>query len=355
MPSKLVRQVESILIDRMADLPANQPLPREVILAKQIGVSRRTLRKALADLETNERVRRIKGKGTFPTRGHQAIPIFQRRARMIALVASRPFSRPYRRLITTGAFGESSRRGYNLVLVKKDTKENVFQVSDDPHVDGVILYQYRDDGLIEALLKRGKPICLVDHYHPKVDSVETDSRKGMILAVRHLYQLGHRRIAFIDSADPERNPERSKGYDIAFQQLKMFRRPDWIVKKPLTIEGGVAGARILLSLPISKRPTAIIAFSVRASLGAAKEILRRGLEIPRDISLLSTGGTQHQERKGASVKGVPKLTHVTVNPRELGKAAINNLIERIKNQKLLPQNTLIPMKLEINETTGKIE
>jgi LacI family transcriptional regulator len=367
MPSKLVRQVETILMERMDDLSPHQPLPPEVVLAKQIGVSRRTLRKALANLESNERVRRIKRKGTFPTRGHQAIPIFQRRARMIGLVDSRPLSYPFGRLIVTGAFKEASRRGYSLVLLKGDLKENVYQLLDDPHVDGLLLSRSKDPGLFEQLLERKKPICQLGNrsHTDRVDSVRTDSKNGSILAVRHLYELGHRRIAFINSDDPKIDPERFEGYQLAIRKLNLFQRPEWIIEKRLSIVGGVEAASYLLSLPSSKRPTAIIAFSVLSAFGAAKAILKRGLQIPEDMSLVGCGGLdiltamgregyRLDENLWSQVRGMPELTHLSCDPRDIGHAAVEHLIDRIKNPNQPHRNTLLPMQLKMGKSTGRI-
>jgi LacI family transcriptional regulator len=368
MPSKLVRQVETILMERMEELPPHQPLPPEVVLAKQIGVSRRTLRNALANLESNERVRRIKRKGTFPTRGHKAIPIFQKRARMIGLVDSRPLSFPFSRLIVTGAFKEASHRGYGLVLLKRDAKENIFQMLDDPHVDGFILFRSKDTGLLEKILERKKPICLVANssHVEGVDSVQMDSKNGTILAIRHLYELGHRRIAFIDSNDPGIDPERFKGYQLAFKQLNLFQNSEWVTKKPLTVQGGVEGASDLLSLPAAKRPTAILGFSILVAFGAAKAILKRGLRIPEDISVMGGGGLdiltvlereapRSDENFWSQTKGMPGLTYLSCDPRDIGHAAVEHLIDRLKNPNQPRRNTLIPLELKIRKSTGKIK
>lgn len=367
IPSKLVRQVETILMERMDDLAPNQPLPPEVVLAKQIGVSRRTLRKALANLESNEHVRRVKRKGTFPTRGHKAIPIFQKRARMIGLVESRPLSYPFTRLIVTGAFKEASHRGYSLVLLKRDSREKIFQVLDDPHVDGLILFRSKDTGLLEKILDRKKPICLAGtrSHIESVDSVQMDSKNGTILAVRHLHELGHRRIAFIDSDDSKLDPERVEGYKLGLKQFDIFLSSEWVIEKPPSIAGGAEGASYLLSLPASKRPTAMMCFSSLVAFGAAKTILKRGFRIPEDISVMGCGGLNIftvLEREGpradenfwSQTKGIPELTYLSCDPRDIGHLAVKHIIDRIKTPNQPRRNTLIPMQLRIHQSTGKI-
>lgn len=354
MTSPLVRQVEKIVMDLMADLPPHQPLPRETILAKQIGVSRRTLRNALANLEASERVRRIRRKGTFPTRGHQAIPIFQRRARIVGIVASHAFRSRYRRLITAGAYAEAFRQGYNLILVRNVSNEDIYRVLDEAHVDGLILYG-SDEKLVSELLSRKKPICLVDHHYEKikVDSFETDSRKATLLAMRHLYQWGHRKIGFINADDPQLNPERAQGYEIALRQLKLYRRPELIIEKPTSIEGGKEAVSYFLSLSESKRPTAILTFNVKMALGATKAVYKHGLSIPKNFSVMVAEATPDLEFT-SEPEFMEGLTHVTCDPRDIGKSAINRLLERIKNPNLRPQNILVPVHIEIRKSTSKI-
>jgi DNA-binding LacI/PurR family transcriptional regulator len=353
MPSKLVAQVEALLLDQINDLPPQKPLSPEPVLAEQLGVSRRTLRSALANLEKRELIRRIKRKGTFPARGHQALPLFQQRARMIGLVASNPFARnSHGRRFAVGAFEEALRHGYNLILLKTEEPKNIYQVLDDSHVDGALLFEIKDQSLIRQMSGRKKPLCLVEHHTriPGVDSVQGDSKHCTATAVSHLYKLGHRRIAFINADDPELNPERLKGYEWGMQKLKVYRRPEWVIAKPPTLTGGEKGTSYLLSLPALKRPTAIIAFSNRMAYGAMKAIQKAGLEIPRGMSVVGIGGQMASDE----ISGLPDLTRVYFDSIDLGKIALNHVLDRIKNPHLPRRNTLIPVQIKSNESSGKI-
>jgi LacI family transcriptional regulator len=353
MLSKLGRQVEATLIDRLKDLPPQHPLPPEPVLAKEVGVSRHTIRAALASLEAQEIVRRIKRKGTFPARGNKSLPIFQRRARMIGIISSHPFGKTnYSREIAGAAYEEASLHGYNLVFAKIGLKENIYQILDDPHVDGLILFPgLRDQTVIRELSERHKPICIVDHHSEStnVESIEPDSRKGAQLAVRHLHQLGHRKIAFINADDPELNPFKLRGYETTMKQLKVYIQPEWIVARAHSQEGGAQAALELLSLPLPKRPTAIIALSTKMGYGAMRAILKRRLKIPKDISILALGGS-----KPLFAKDLPDMTTTFYDYPKLGKVAVQRLLERIKRPSSSHQVTLLPVVLEIHETTGKI-
>jgi DNA-binding LacI/PurR family transcriptional regulator len=352
MTSKLVRQVEEQLIDQVRKLSPLSPLPSEPDLAIQLGISRWTIRKALDRLEQRGIVRRIKRKGTFPAQGEKAIPLFRQRARMIGIIATYAFgSQSHTRPIASGAFAEASKNGYILLIARKEVREFIYQVIDCPQVDGLLLTSgIREQRLISELAKRKKPICLLDQASriEHVDSVQIDSKGLAMLAVHHLYNLGHRKIAFIHSEDPELGPTRLRAYEIAMRKLKILHRPEWILEKEPTIEGGEEGATELLSLPISKRPTAIVVAGPRAAHGAMKIILRSGLQIPKDISVIA-GGSHFP-----STHDMPKLTRITTRVADLGRIAVQHLLDRMKNPDQPTRNTLLPVHVQINETTGRI-
>jgi LacI family transcriptional regulator len=351
MLSKLVKQVESALVDLLNELPPQTPLPPEPQLAKRFNVSRHTIQTALGSLVSKEMVQRIKGKGTFPIQGEKSPPLLQRRARMLGLVISKPFtSVGYARLLAQSALEEANAQGYNLVLIPPEPKENIYRILDDPHVDGlIVLPGTRDQTLLHTLSERKKPICIVDHYSTSdnIDSVRADSEKGSILALRHLYQLGHRKIAFVNANNPELNPERLRGYERGMKQLGVFARPEWMVEGSHDLDGGAKATSQLLSLPTSKRPTAIIAFDTKMGYGVLKSIFNKKLRVPQDISMISLGGDVIHWLQ----KGMPRMTRVVHQLEKLGKLAVEHILERIKNPNLRRRTSLLPGQIEVNETT----
>jgi LacI family transcriptional regulator len=351
MGSKLIQEVEDILIDQLRRLPPQQPLPPEPELVNQHNISRWTLRKAFATLEKKGLVRRIKGKGTFLAQGPQAIPIFRQRARMIGFIALNPFSgRSFSRRVAGGAFREASRNDYMLVIAQKRENETIYQMIDSPQIDGLLLgSKVQDQKLIADLARRKKPICLLSRASKieGVDSVYADPGKITLLAVRYLYDLGHRKIAFVHSSDTELGSLRLSAFDVALRKLKILSRREWIIEKDPTLEGGEEATAELLSLPSSRRPTAIIATGRRAAQGVINVVLKAGLRVPEDMSVL-VGAVQL-----SSSNLVPKLTQIAPRINDLGKIAVQHILERIRNPNLPTRNTLIPVELRVHESTGK--
>jgi DNA-binding LacI/PurR family transcriptional regulator len=358
MLSRLAKQVEKALLELINELPDQSRLPTEPLLAKRLNVSRHTIRTALASLESKEVVQRIKGKGTYPTQGRRSLPLLQRRARMLGLVTIKPPFLPkggagYTRRLAHSADEEAHRQGYNLVLVRQEPKENVYRILDDPHVDGIIvLASIRDQTFLNEISERNKPVCIIDHYSTSenIDSVRSDSEQGASLAVKYLYDLGHRKIAFVNVTDPELNPERLQGYERGMKKMSLFIRPEWVVDGSYNPEGGANAASQLLSLTASKRPTAIIAFDIKIGYGVLKALFKKRLKVPKDVSLISLGGDEIPWLQ----KGMPMMTRVLHEPEKLGKLAVEHLLERIKNPSLRRRVSLLPGRIIVNETTAEV-
>jgi DNA-binding LacI/PurR family transcriptional regulator len=109
------------------------------------------------------------------------------------------------------------------------------------------------------------------------------------MAVTHLTDLGHRRIALIggDTDDPMRfTPplHRADGYHEALAAVGVAADPELEVLGYFTIEGGEQACRTLMALP--DRPTAIFAESDEMACGALRALRRLGLRVPEDAAII---------------------------------------------------------------------
>jgi DNA-binding LacI/PurR family transcriptional regulator len=110
------------------------------------------------------------------------------------------------------------------------------------------------------------------------------------LAVQHLINLGHRRIACIggDPNGPERFSIpglRSEGYRRALAEAGIAIRPDSERDGRYTARGGELAMTALLSLP-GGRPTAVFCQSDEMAFGALRALRRSGLRCPDDVSIV---------------------------------------------------------------------
>lgn len=150
-------------------------------------------------------------------------------------------------------------------------------------------------------------------------SVVPDDRAGGKAAVTELLAAGHRRIAYLDTIDPEpiASSLRHEGYLEAFAEAGIEPDPHWHVREPTSAQGGREGADRLLDLPANRRPTAIFCFNDRMAIGVYTAAHRRGLDIPRDLSVV---GYDDQQLVAAELD--PPLTTIALPHYEMGRWAM---------------------------------
>jgi len=214
-------------------------------------------------------------------------------------------------------------------------------------VDGLVLVRVRrDDERIKFLVQHNFPFVAYGRSELKLDYayVEVDSYSGFCDAAQHLYDLGHRRIAFI-AAPRELTfaARRQAAYVDTLHKYNLPTDKQLIVTGDLTQAAGYAAATQLLALP--KRPTAIMAANDLMALGAMRAIQERGLEVGRDIAVLGFDGLPLAEHSH------PSLTTVYQPVYEIAQQVTRLLIQLIHGEKPEPMQVLLRPTLIVREST----
>jgi LacI family transcriptional regulator, repressor for deo operon, udp, cdd, tsx, nupC, and nupG len=145
------------------------------------------------------------------------------------------------------------------------------------------------DAEADALDNLNVPVGMVGVDRPGWHSTRIDDEEAARSAVRHLVELGHRRIALIggDTNDPMRFTaphHRRVGYLDALRDAGIEYDPDLEILGYFTVDGGEAATKILLDRP--ERPTALFAESDEMAYGAIRAIRRAGLRVPWDVAVV---------------------------------------------------------------------
>ncbi|WP_425837891.1 LacI family DNA-binding transcriptional regulator [Microbacterium sp. PA5] len=150
-------------------------------------------------------------------------------------------------------------------------------------------------------------------------SVVPDDRAGGEAAVRELIAAGHTRIAYLDTSDPEpiASRLRHEGYLAALAEAGIDVDPALHVRGETSAQGGREAADRLLDLPEAQRPTGIFCFNDRMAIGVYTAAHRRGLDIPRDLSVV---GYDDQQLVAAELD--PPLTTIALPHYEMGRWAM---------------------------------
>jgi DNA-binding LacI/PurR family transcriptional regulator len=204
----------------------------------------------------------------------------------------------------------------------------------DLRADGVLLAGYTgSDGELASAL-RGTPAVVITRELDAdgVDSVLTDDFQSGVLAVEHLHELGHRRIAHVDISDWLPYTERREGY---LQAMKQFGLEPMLVHSDMTERGGrkVMENFLAAGTPL---PTAIFTHNDLTAIGVMEALYAHGMTVPGDVAIV---GCDNIEVAASPLIG---LTSIDQHAGELGRAAAELMLHRIAK----PGGPAVTRKLE---------
>ncbi|MFJ8694698.1 LacI family DNA-binding transcriptional regulator [Streptomyces roseolilacinus] len=255
---------------------------------------------------------------------------------------ARVMENPYYSRFLTGVGQVCDEQGYTLLLTPP-LRESMLKAIPYAAVDGFIVCGLEHDrGEVAELRRRGIPFVLVDSSpHEGVSSVDVDDEGGAYEAVRHVLDLGHRRITLL-SIDP--GPERAErgyrgplarrmaGVTRALEDAGMALEDTEIVEVPATRMDGFKATKRFMAAP---RPaTAIVTMSDILAFGAIDALHEMGLEVPRDVSV-----TGYDDLPDASWMR-PRLTTVRQAITTKGRTAADLLFSAIRGEDQHPHQLL---------------
>lgn len=188
-------------------------------------------------------------------------------------------------------------------------------------VDGVAILTFgMEDALIEDLRFRKVPLVFVD-VGPQaagITNIRVNYQQGIREAVRHLAELGHKRIAFVTGPIILKSAmARRTAFEGAMQENGLAVDQGLIVTGDHKVEGGVAALAHLAAL--TKRPTAILCSNDMTAVGVMREAYDRGIAIPRELSVIGFDDIRLAEFT------TPPLTTVRMSQKLLAEYAFQAL------------------------------
>ncbi|HEX9877224.1 MAG TPA: LacI family DNA-binding transcriptional regulator [Gammaproteobacteria bacterium] len=222
------------------------------------------------------------------------------------------------------------RQGYIAILAdsggRQRSERTIIENMSARHVDGLILASAtRKDPGVDACVDQGIPLVLVNRTVSRhnVSAVVNDDELGIELALQHLAQLGHRRIAYVGGPRTT-----STGYVRHRAFLKRARELGLDVERRLAVNANAftaaAGEAALRRLLDSGGVfSAVLTANDLLALGCYDALKRRGLRCPEDVSVTGFNDMPYADRFD------PPLTTLHIPQDELGVQAARLLLERI--------------------------
>jgi LacI family transcriptional regulator len=244
-------------------------------------------------------------------------------------IAISAISNPYFSDIIRAVQTECARLGMEVFL--SDTQDDpdrelaVVTALRQRRIDGLILAPSAGaEGRALAFLRATKmPCVLVDRaISEDFDQVGVNNREAMRALVEHVVARGHRRIGYVGG-----NPgfattlERIAGYRDALRAAGCVADDHYVATGNATTGCAAAAAEGLLSLP--EPPTALVAGNNLATIGVMTALRRRGLRVPRDVSVVGFDDFEWADCFE------PRLTLVAQPCADIGRLAAELLMQRI--------------------------
>lgn len=207
--------------------------------------------------------------------------------------------------------------------------------------------------LIQTVTKRGHAVVALGHNValPGVHSIAFDLTAASQLAIEHLHQLGHKRLAIVSgpfgSPDVAIN-ELNRGICIACEKLGLTVEPHNILYGELTAAAGAAALTALLGLKTDA--TAIFCLSDSAAAGILAHADTIGRKIPDSLSLLACGDDP------LATLLTPALTTIHLPVEEMAARGVQ-LLENLTRGCGLedPQKTVLPVHVVERATCAPLK
>lgn len=185
---------------------------------------------------------------------------------------------------------------------------------------------------------------------PGVTNIVLDHHHAAYIALRHLQELGHERIAFLKGAPFSSDSEqRWKSICEVAAELKIEINPE------LALQIDIDDPTPQLGYPFGKKLlergvpfTALFAYNDISAIGAIRAFREAGLEVPQDVSVVGFDDIQ------SAAYNTPSLTTVRQPMIRMGTIAAQTLLERLEGRTDFPAEIAIAPELVVRESTARL-
>jgi DNA-binding LacI/PurR family transcriptional regulator len=247
-----------------------------------------------------------------------------------------------------GLYAAAEDRGWDLVLSALTSSRDERRALDS-------LHDFRFDALVmlgppvaEPLLAGRVPLVVMGWHvdHPDVDIVRTSDEHGMALAVRHLVDHGHRRIAHLEGGSGLVAAARRDAYLRAMQQHGLANE---IRVVPCGGEDQLDGQRAARALldggPL---PTALVAFNDDIAAAAMSVLAQQGIHAPQNISIIGFDDSALARSPEINLTSIQQLPH------EMSRLAVDRIVARTGGAEVTDREVVLEPELCLRTSAGRV-
>ncbi|MDY0010306.1 MAG: LacI family DNA-binding transcriptional regulator [Candidatus Izemoplasmatales bacterium] len=226
---------------------------------------------------------------------------------------------------------EVERAGYDLLFLAHKTGGQMgsyLQHSIRKQVEGIFVLcaDFYSEELFE-LYHSELPIVMIDFEQDRIPYVTSDNEEAVDIAVRYLYDHGHRKIANIHGGiNTFIGGTRKKAFEDSVKNLGINLNLEYQVEGvDFSKDDGYQAMQKILKL--KDQPTAIFCASDMMAVGAIQAIEAAGKKVPRDYSIIGFDGVE------AGQIITPRLTTIKQDTETMGKIAATEILKMVSKNK----------------------
>lgn len=325
-------------------------------VARAAGVSTATVSRALSNPDMLAEATRTAVFDAIRATGYrvnQAARNLRKQRAGAVLILVPNLGNPFFSHILAGMSATLSENEYSVLITDTSERHDGALVDFflDGRVDGMIsldgslteaeLAQFAANGVADKIVFA----CEWVHGAP-YPSVRSDNEAGARLAIQHLAQLGHTKIAHVTG--PSGNVltrMRREGMLAAREQLGLPVRAEWIIRGDFSMQSGEAAGRQILSM--NDRPTAVFCASDMVAFGLISTLVAAGVDVPGEISVVGFDDIEMSQYY------IPALTTIRQDRRALGHEAAELLLRQLRSPAMgEPPVHVVPVELIARASTA---
>ena len=256
------------------------------------------------NIDTREKILAVAQElGYYPNRIAQQLVTKNTNTFAVFTLDRETFQNQFITLLISGMMDELALDDYNLLLFPSQRLQSAAEVAGmcrQRGVGGVLIMGLRmNDPVISDLPKTNFPTILVDVpiKGRRAGYVSSDNIAGSAVAVRHLAELGHRQIGFINGhGQAWVSRERLFGFEKALAQHGLPYNSKLVYEGDFSKESGFEGAQEL----IKRHPdlTALFVASDLMAVGAVEGLQELGIRVPEDVSVIGFDDQEYARHTG---------------------------------------------------------
>ena len=322
-------------------------------VASEAGVAESTASRALADHPAIADVTRLRVLEAARRLGYQRSrrsPV--ERSGLIGVVVG-ALHNPFYPYLANRIHDELEALGYGMILIIDELSDSgsgrKLQSLVDTTLTGVIVATASvGSPAVDVLVERGIPTVLAIRSNKRnnVDVIESDNHLTGVEAIRHLVELGHRRIAFLlGPQNTSTSIDRYGGGMAGLEEAGLVANKEHVIWGAYSHDAGYSGIVQLAKQP--EPPTAVFCANDIIAIGALDACRKLGFAVPEDISIIGVGDIPMADW---SMIG---LTTMRRSIREIGTLAARRVVMRIEGgDDGSASHTILPTSIVRRRTTA---